>query len=129
MAADPGRGPKVWGRGQGARLATAHERWQDGPYEGSPYPGSRIEADDPRGLAKNISEIEALRPKWTFKSEGGTSTVVALIVLILLLLLLGGGGLIAPPLHVLWLLLVIGLVLWVLGFFIRAAEGSRWYYW
>jgi len=54
--------------------------------------------------------------------------VVALIVLILLLLLLGGGGLI-PALHILWLLLVIGLVLWVLGFFIRAAEGSRWYYW
>ena len=55
--------------------------------------------------------------------------MVALIVLILLLLLLGGGGLVAPALHILWILLVIGLVLWILGFFIRGAEGSRWYYW
>jgi hypothetical protein len=57
------------------------------------------------------------------------SRVVALIVLILLLLLLGGGGLLAPALHILWILLVVGLILWVLGFFIRAAEGGRWYYW
>jgi hypothetical protein len=56
--------------------------------------------------------------------------VVALIVLVLLLLLLGGGGLLAGGLHILWLLLVIGLILWVLGFFLRAGEsGGRWYYW
>ncbi len=55
--------------------------------------------------------------------------MVALIVLILLLLLLGGGGLLSATLHVLWFLLVIGLILWLLGFFIRSAEGSRWYYW
>ena len=55
--------------------------------------------------------------------------MVALIVLILLLLLLGGGALLAPALQILWIVLVIGLILWVLGFFIRPAEGSRWYYW
>ena len=55
--------------------------------------------------------------------------MVALIVLVLLLLLLGGGGLVSSGLHILWLLLIIGLILWVLGFFVRAAEGSRWYYW
>jgi hypothetical protein len=55
--------------------------------------------------------------------------VVALIVLLLLLLLLGGGGLLSASLHVLWLLLVIGLILWMIGFFVSAAEGSRWYYW
>jgi uncharacterized protein YqgC (DUF456 family) len=57
--------------------------------------------------------------------------VVALIVLILLLLLLlGGGGLLAPALHTLWILLVIGLILWALGFFIRGAEArGRWYGW
>ena len=54
--------------------------------------------------------------------------MVALIVLLLLLVLLGGGGFL-PALHVLWMLLVIGLILWVLGFFIRGAEGNRWYYW
>jgi hypothetical protein len=37
--------------------------------------------------------------------------VVTLIVLVLLLLLLGGGGLLASGLHILWLLLVIGLIL------------------
>ena len=56
-------------------------------------------------------------------------TVVAIIVLVLLLLLLGGGGLLSAGLHVLWWLLIIGLILWVLGFFIRAGEGGRWYYW
>lgn len=56
--------------------------------------------------------------------------MVALIVLVLLVLLLGGGGLLSGGLHVLWLLLVIGLILWVLGFFFRAVEnGGRWYYW
>jgi hypothetical protein len=57
--------------------------------------------------------------------------VVALIVLVLLLLILGGGGLLAPALHILWILLVVGLILWVLGFFIRGAEGpgGRWYRW
>ena len=55
--------------------------------------------------------------------------MVAVIVLVLLLLLLGGGGLLSAGLHVLWLLLIIGLILWALGFFFRTAEGSRWYYW
>ena len=50
--------------------------------------------------------------------------VVALIVLILLLLLFGGGPLLAPALNILWLVLVVGLILWLLGFFVRAAEGD-----
>jgi len=64
------------------------------------------------------------------RGNGGNRRVVPIIVLILLLLLLGGGGFLAGGLHILWLLFVIGLILWVLGFFIRAAEGGgRWYYW
>ena len=55
--------------------------------------------------------------------------MVALIVLILLLLLLGGGGLLAPALHILWILLLIGLVLWALGFVFRGTGGGRWYRW
>ena len=56
--------------------------------------------------------------------------MVAVIVLILLLLLLGGGGLLSPALHILWFVLLIGLILWALGFFIRRAEGrGRWYGW
>lgn len=53
--------------------------------------------------------------------------MVALIVLVLLLLLLGGGGLIAPALHILWILLIIGLILWALGFVVRGTGGGRWY--
>jgi hypothetical protein len=54
---------------------------------------------------------------------------VALIVLGLLLLLLGGGGLISASMHILWILLLIGLVLWALGFVFRGREGGRWYRW
>ena len=54
--------------------------------------------------------------------------MVALIVLVLLLLLLGGGGLLYSGLHILWLILIIGLILWVIGFFARSGTG-RWYNW
>jgi hypothetical protein len=54
---------------------------------------------------------------------------VALIVLLLLLLLLGGGGLLSASLHILWILLLIALVLWVLGFIFRGSGGGRWYRW
>jgi hypothetical protein len=54
---------------------------------------------------------------------------VALIVLVLLLLLLGGGGLLSASLHILWILLLIALVLWALGFIFRGTGGGRWYRW
>ena len=54
---------------------------------------------------------------------------VALIVLLLLLLLLGGGGLLSASLHILWILLLIALVLWILGFVFRGSGGGRWYRW
>ena len=51
----------------------------------------------------------------------------ALIVLILLLVLLGGAGF---ALHVLWYILIAALVLWAIGFLLRASGGGgRWYYW
>src|SRR6059058_4946113 len=63
-------------------------------------------------------------------AKGGYEVLIALIVLILLLILFGGGGMLAASLNFLWWILIIGLVLWVLGFFFRAAEGGgRWYYW
>jgi len=56
--------------------------------------------------------------------------LVALIVLVLLLLIFGGGGFLSAGLNFLWWILIIGLVLCVLGFFCRSAEGcGRWYYW
>lgn len=55
--------------------------------------------------------------------------MVALVVLILLLLLLGGGGFLSASLHILWILLIIGLILWALGFLLRGSGGGRWYNW
>jgi len=56
--------------------------------------------------------------------------VVALLVLLLILAVFGGLGFAA---HLLWIVLLIALALWVLGFFIRGAEAGavagrrRWY--
>lgn len=54
---------------------------------------------------------------------------VAIIVLVLLLLIFGGGGLVSSSLSILWWILIIGLILWVLGFFFRGSSGGRWYRW
>jgi hypothetical protein len=54
--------------------------------------------------------------------------IAALIVLLLLLVVLGYGGFAIS--NLLWFLLVIGLVLWLVGFFARSADGGgRWYRW
>jgi hypothetical protein len=55
--------------------------------------------------------------------------IAALIVLLLLLLIFGGGGLLSAGLQFLWIILLVGLVLWVLGFFMRGSGGGRWYRW
>jgi hypothetical protein len=54
--------------------------------------------------------------------------MVALIVLLLIVALLGGLGFAA---HVLWIVLLVALALWVLGFLVGGAEHGmgrrRWY--
>ena len=58
---------------------------------------------------------------------GGGNAMTALIVLLLILLVFGGLGFAA---HVLWVVLVVALVLWLLGFFLGGAEAAgrrRWY--
>ena len=55
--------------------------------------------------------------------------MVALIVLLLILALFGGLGFAA---HILWIVLIAAVILWLIGFFIRGAEGPvggrrRWY--
>ncbi len=53
---------------------------------------------------------------------------MALVLLILLLILiLGGVGLAAAKL-LLWIALTL-LAVWIVGFFVRGAEGARWYRW
>lgn len=52
---------------------------------------------------------------------------MGLVLLILLLaLVLGGLGF---AVHVLWWIALIVFVIWILGFFVRSAEGGRWYRW
>lgn len=54
--------------------------------------------------------------------------MVALIVLLLILALFGGLGFAA---HFLWIVLIVALILWVIGFFIGGVESGlgrrRWY--
>ena len=50
----------------------------------------------------------------------------AVLLVLLLALVLGGLGF---AVHVLWWIALAVLVLWLIGFFIRGAEGARWYRW
>lgn len=56
--------------------------------------------------------------------------MVPLLVLLLILAVFGGLGF---AVHVLWIVLVIAVLLWLIGFFVRGAEtgmGRRgWYRW
>jgi hypothetical protein len=49
------------------------------------------------------------------------------LLLLLLILILGGVGIAATKL-LLWIALFL-LVVWIVGFFARGAEGARWYRW
>lgn len=52
--------------------------------------------------------------------------MIAFLALLLILAVFGGLGFAA---HILWIVLVVALVLWVLGFFVGAVDGGRrsWY--
>ena len=57
--------------------------------------------------------------------------MIALIVLLLILALFGGLGFAA---HILWIVLIVALVLWLIGFLVGGAEAGlsrrrRWYRW
>lgn len=50
----------------------------------------------------------------------------AVLLVLLLALVLGGLGF---AIHVLWWVALAVLVIWLIGFFVRGAEGRRWYRW
>jgi hypothetical protein len=52
--------------------------------------------------------------------------VGAVLLVLLLALILGGFGF---AIHVLWWIALIVLAIWLIGFFVRSAEGGRWYRW
>ena len=51
--------------------------------------------------------------------------MVALLLFLLLVAILFGLG---AALHVLWIIAIIALLLWLVGFLFRPGRG-RWYYW
>jgi hypothetical protein len=53
--------------------------------------------------------------------------MVALVALVLILAIFGGLGF---AVHILWLVLVVAILLWLIGFFVGGIEGGgrrRWY--
>ena len=50
----------------------------------------------------------------------------AILLVLLLALVLGGLGF---AMHVLWWIALVVLAIWLVGFFVRSVEGSRWYRW
>jgi hypothetical protein len=53
---------------------------------------------------------------------------MALVLLLLLLILILGGVGYAVAKILLWIAVIL-LVIWLIGFFVRGAEGARWYRW
>ena len=60
--------------------------------------------------------------------RAGTDARMALVLLILLLILILGGVGLAVAKLLLWIALIL-LAIWIIGFFVRGAEGARWYRW
>lgn len=52
--------------------------------------------------------------------------MLALLLVLLLAIILFGIGF---TVHLLWIIAAIVLALWLIGFFVRGAEGARWYRW
>lgn len=61
-------------------------------------------------------------------NETGYSTMVALLALVLILAIFGGLGF---AVHLLWIVLVIAILLWLIGFFVGGMPAGggrrRWY--
>lgn len=52
--------------------------------------------------------------------------MLPILVFLLLVALLFGVG---AAIHWLWIIAVVALILWLVGFVVRSGEGSRWYRW
>lgn len=52
--------------------------------------------------------------------------MLALLLFLLLVVVMFGLG---AAVHVLWIIAVIALVLWLVGFLVRPRGGRRWFYW
>ena len=52
---------------------------------------------------------------------------MGLVLLVLLLALIFGG--LGFAIHALWIIALVLLVVWVVGFLLRSGENARWYRW
>jgi hypothetical protein len=52
--------------------------------------------------------------------------MAALLLVLLLIIILGAAGF---ALKLLWIFALIVLAIWLIGFVVRGAEGTRWYRW
>src|SRR5438270_9293639 len=77
-----------------------------------------------RGATENASP--GYTPSDAVSHERRKGTMGLVLLVLLLALLFGGLGF---AVHALWLIAAVLLVLWVLGFLMRGAEGARWYRW
>lgn len=56
--------------------------------------------------------------------------MIPLLIVLVVIVLLFGGGFLGSALHFLWIIAIIALVVWLVGFFVRSAGGGgRWYRW
>jgi hypothetical protein len=83
------------------------------------------------GHGRDAIEVQDRCDRGTTVSDvttcGGGDWHMGVVLLVLLLaLILGGLGF---AVHVLWWIALIVLAIWLLGFFVRSVEGSRWYRW
>jgi hypothetical protein len=68
------------------------------------------------------SRLSARHPPTTKET-----TVAALLLVLLLILILFGLGFAAVK-FLIWVAIILAIV-WLIGFFMRGAEGARWYRW
>ncbi len=96
-------------------------------------PGARRTHDRCRLLVWRAAHSGILRVRFhaTPVRQRGSETesevrVVALIALLLILAIFGGLGF---AVHALWIILVVALILWLIGFFLGGVDGGRrrWY--
>ena len=64
----------------------------------------------------------------TIPTQTKEHIVAALLLVLLLVILLFGVGAFAAVKLLLWIAVILAIV-WLIGFFVRSAEGARWYRW
>jgi hypothetical protein len=73
-----------------------------------------------------VHDKESSVPEVQRLSESKGSVMGLILAVLLLAILFGAVGF---AVHALWIIAVIVLVAWVVGFLVRGGEGARWYRW